>query len=461
MIENKLLGLINILNGPEKRECSVFLKSPYFNQREDVTRLWECLLASPACAAEEAFSHCYPGEAFDDARWRHLQSFLLSRIENFLAQRAWEQNPVLAELHLAEVYRRRNEAKALDHVFRRAAARLDKRPRDNEFYQLRYRLEWEQYAAMESPGQKRDNNLQAVGNALDLYLLGAKLRLACLMESHRTVFNTDFDTSFLPLLLQFLDESPLKEEPLIALYYHCYKALRGGEEAHFRAFRGELERQSAHLPADERRIFLLLAINFCIRRLNTGEPRFIREAFDLYGVGLDTGILLENGLLSRFAFKNIVALGLRLEQFDWVGQFIEQYAPFLEEKYRDPNRLYNLARLHYARKQYQMAMPLLARVDESDLMLNLDSRVMLLKMYYETGEWDALDALIASFKIFLLRKKKSLGYHQAHYLNIIRFVQKLTRLRHNDRQAVAALREAVQQQPALIEREWLLDMLLS
>ncbi|HNL40530.1 MAG TPA: hypothetical protein PKH43_15370, partial [Saprospiraceae bacterium] len=171
------------------------------------------------------------------------------------------------------------------------------------------------------------------------------------------------------------------------------------------------------------------------------------------------GILLENGLLSRFAFKNIVALGLRLEHFDWVGQFIEQYAPLLEEKYRNPNRLYNLARLHYARKQYQMAMPLLARVDESDLMLNLDSRVMLLKMYYETGEWDALDALIASFRIFLLRKKKSLGYHQAHYLNIIRFVQKLTRLRHNDRQAVAALRQTVQQQPALIEREWLLEML--
>lgn len=459
MFENKLFNIISFLTGPEKRECGVFLKSPYFNQRDDVVRLWEYLLEMPNRSAQEAFARCYPGEPFDDTRWRHVQSFLLARVENFLAQRSWEQNPVLAELHLAEAYRRRKEGKALDHVFRRAAGRLDKRPRDNEFYYLRYRLEWEQYAAMESAGHTRDNNLQAVGHSLDLYLLGAKLRLACLMESHRTVFNTDFDTSFLALLLQFLEESPLKEEPLIALYYHCYKALKGGEEDHFRAFRGELERQSAQLPADERRIFLLLAINFCIRRLNTGEPRFIREAFDLYGVGLDTGILLENGLLSRFAFKNIVALGLRLEHFDWVGQFIEQYAPLLEEKYRNPNRLYNLARLHYARKQYQMAMPLLARVDESDLMLNLDSRVMLLKMYYETGEWDALDALIASFRIFLLRKKKSLGYHQAHYLNIIRFVQKLTRLRHNDRQAVAALRQTVQQQPALIEREWLLEML--
>ncbi|MCY7330670.1 MAG: hypothetical protein LH618_19110 [Saprospiraceae bacterium] len=51
-------------------------------------------------------------------------------------------------------------------------------------------------------------------------------------------------------------------------------------------------------------------------------------------------------------------------------------------------------------------MPLLAQAGESDLLLNLDSRVMLLKIYYETGEWDALDALLASFRVLLLRKKK-------------------------------------------------------
>jgi len=60
----------------------------------------------------------------------------------------------------------------------------------------------------------------------------------------------------------------------------------------------------------------------------------------------------------------------------------------------------------FTQKDYRRAMPLLAQAGESDLLLNLDSRVMLLKMYYETGEWDALDALLASFRVLLLRKKK-------------------------------------------------------
>jgi hypothetical protein len=81
---------------------------------------------------------------------------------------------------------------------------------------------------------------------------------------------------------------------------------------------------------------------------------------------------------------------------------------------------------------------------------------MLLKMYYETGEWDALDALISSFKILLLRKKKVIGYHQTHYLNTLRYLEKLTRLNTQDKAALAAFREAVADNKAVIEREWLL-----
>ena len=60
---------------------------------------------------------------------------------------------------------------------------------------------------------------QPCTDALDVYLIGSKLRLACLMESHRVVFNTAYDTTFLPDLLAFLPEqSDLCAVPIIALY---------------------------------------------------------------------------------------------------------------------------------------------------------------------------------------------------------------------------------------------------
>ena len=459
MFENKLLNILNLLTGVEKREFAHFLQSPYFNRREDVIRLWEQLLKPPGASPDPAkaiYARVYPGRPYDDAQWRHLQSFLLLRVENFLAQRASERVPLLADLHLAPVYRQKKAEKPLDHLLRRATDRLEKMPRDHEYYYLQYRLEWEKYAAVESRTRTRENNLAAVARALDTYYISSKLRLACLMESHSAVFQIEYDVAFLPDLLRFVENGDLRDIPVIALYFYCYKALTSGAEADFRAFRRELESRGAGLPAGERRTFLLLAVNYCIKRLNTGEQGYIREAFDLYRLGLDTEVLIEDGVLSRFAYKNIVALGLRREESDWVEAFIFRYEPFLEEKYRAANRDYNLARLYYSKKDFGKAMPLLARVDESDLLLNLDSRVMLLKMYYETGEWDALDALIASFRILLLRKKKIIGYHSSHYLNMLRYIRKLVRLNPNDKAAVASFRSEVEGNRSVIEKEWLL-----
>ncbi len=461
MPENKLLVLFNALNGVEKRECANYLRSPYFNRRDDVWRLWQYLVErkDDTFPAEDAYRHTYPGEPYDDSRWRYVQSFLLARIEGFMAQRALEQTPLLHDLHLAPVYREKQLTKPLAHLLRRAGEQLDKRPRDHEFYHWQYRLEWEKYNIQEVQTRTRDSKLSAVGQALDIYLISSKLRLACLMESRRTVFNAGYDTGFLQALLAFLDGSPLREVPVIALYYSCFRALTAGLEADFRAFRRHLEHQSDQLPAGERRTFLLLALNFCIRQLNTGETRYIREAFDLYRVGLDTGALLENGYLSRFAYKNIVALGLRLEEYAWVEAFIHRYETHLEEKFRAANRDYNLARLFFTQKNYTRAMPLLARADENDLFLNIDSRFLLLKMYYETGEWDALDALIASFNILLLRKKKVIGYHYPYYRNALRYIHKLTRLNPRDKRAVDAFRAEVEQNKTLNEKEWLLERL--
>lgn len=458
MPDNKLFKLFDSLSGVEKRECTKFLQSPYFNQREDVLRLWQQLFDSAfkTLPGKSAWRRVYPTGAFDAQQWRHLQSFLIARIKRFLGQRAFDQMPLAAELHLAPVLRQKNLRKPHRYILQRMRKQLELLPHDQEFYHLQYQLEWEKYTAVESHTRSRENNLAAVGKALDVYVLASKLRLACLMESHQAVFNTEYDRGYLPLLMAYLETSSLREVPLVALYYYCYRALGGGTEQDFHAFRQQFEQQSAQLPEEERRTFLLLAVNVCIRRLNTGDERYVREAFDLYRVGLETDALLENGFLSRFAYKNIVALGLRLKEFAWVEEFIQRYEIFLEEKYRVANRNYNLARLYFMQNDYARAMPLLAQVDESDLLLNLDSRVMLLKMYFETGEWDALDALIASFKVLLLRKKKVIGYHQIHYLNTLRYIRKLVRLNLNDKNAVGNFRKEVAENKAVIEKDWLL-----
>ncbi len=444
MLDNKTFELFQSLTGVEKRAFTAFVNSPYHNRREDLQLLWQQYLS---------IKEHPPGAS------RELHSMLSGCIEAFLAQRAFEQLPLHSDLHLLQVFRAKNLAKPLEHVFRRATARLENIPQDYRYYHFQYQLEWERYAATESQTRTKTNNLAAVITAFDQYTIAGKLRLACLMLAHKAVFQSGHEDLLLSAILQFLSPDALRETPVIALYYYCYKALSEEKPEDFEIFRQHLSAHAPHLPADENRIFLLLAINYYIRKLNTGDQQLIRATFDMYQIGLDTGALLENGILSRFAFKNIVSIGLKLEEFGWTGQFITRYEPFLEEKYRHAHRDYNLAKWHFAQKNYREAMPLLARVDESDLLVNLDSRVMLLKMYYETDEWDALEALLSSCKILLLRKKKVIGYHQQHYLNTLKFIHKLARLNKNDRASTTRFKQEIAQHPTLIEKEWLLNAL--
>ena len=103
-------------------------------------------------------------------------------------------------------------------------------------------------------------------------------------------------------------------------------------------------------------------------------------------------------------------------------------------------------------------MELLQRVTFRDVLYNLNARRMLLRIYYELGEYDALDSLLDSFATYL-RRQNELGYHREHYSNLIYFVRRLLILgRHGQAERQQLYRE-VQQKEAVAERDWLLKQL--
>ena len=178
-----------------------------------------------------------------------------------------------------------------------------------------------------------------------------------------------------------------------------------------------------------------------------------------YSAALQSDVLLENGQLSRFAFKNIVALALRLGEFDWAEGFIEKYSSALDARHRRNYTDYNLAKLHHARRDYAKAMRMLHKVEYEDVFLNLDAKVLLLKIYFEQGETEALESFILSFQRFLQRKNKELGYHRENYLNTLHFASKLLTINELDKLEKERLRSEITGAKALGEREWLLEKL--
>jgi len=81
---------------------------------------------------------------------------------------------------------------------------------------------------------------------------------------------------------------------------------------------------------------------------------------------------------------------------------------------------------------------------------------MLLKIYFELDETDALYSFFDSFKNYIYRHKE-VGYGKDNYLNLIKYAKKLLNTNPRDKKAIAKLTEEITQTQAIAEKAWLLE----
>jgi hypothetical protein len=396
-----------------------------------------------------------------DQMLRLALSELLGHLERFLVHEAHFNVPTFFKTRLAAVYRQRGLAKHYQQVLREARKAWEAQPyRHAEYWSGMADIEYEAYQHLSEGRRTEELNLQTLSDQTDTAYMAQKLRQACFALSHLNVYRADYDFGLLDAVLAHIGRSTmLQAHPAIGLYYYCYRFLTQPDDSSaFLTFKAALLASTEQLPVAEQRNLHLLAINYCIKKLNQSDPIYLREALDLYQSALRGGLLLDNGVLSQFAFNNIVAIALKVNEDAWAEQFVHDFMGFIERKHRQAAYHLNLARIAYKRGQSNEAMLHLQEADYKDLINNLIAKTLQLKIYYESDEFDALDAHLQSMQTFI-RRQTGIGYHKTNYLNVIKYTRKLMRLPLNNSQERQVLRLAIEQEPVLMEKEWLLSQI--
>ncbi len=463
METSPLLNILRVLSKESLRALDKFVRSPYHVTHAGVPLLLDYLKAHLQIAAEDSLRKETIARALGETDLRriyHLTNYLLEAVERFLAQEHWEQRPHDRHLATVEGLRHLRLVEAGAGMLRYARKQLDQDTlRGVDYHRSDYQLHLEAYYLSQQQGRAKSFNVQEISEGLDIAFISEKLRTGCLLLSHQAVSKRVYDNGLLDSVLHFLQGHAYLEIPAIAVYYHGYFAQLGENgDYHFQRLKTFLQAHAAQFALAETHDLYLMAINFCIRRINQSDERYFREVFDLYQSGLQHGALLEDGMLSRWTYNNITVTGLRLREFDWIQQFLHDFAPFLPDNHREATFNFSLARYYYDVGDHQQAMQYLLRRDYDDVLQNLAAKVMLCKIYYTSGETDALENQLDSIQIYL-RRKKVLGYHRDNYLAIVRFLRKLLQHPQHDREKTRQLQQEIAQVPVLNEREWLLRQL--
>ncbi|MEM0996933.1 MAG: hypothetical protein AAGN35_07635 [Bacteroidota bacterium] len=458
---SKLVQLLRSLDYRERARLKKFVVSPFFNENEEVARLLALLMTVVPASREAAWRELFPERPFADLRMRHLMSDLMRLTERFLAVCEAERRPVQMQLHLLRALGRRPAPRLYEFVWRKADRKRGKFPLGSEALLEQFQLQAEYDSFLENRANRSGiTNLQRTIDDLDTFYLFSKLKYTCNVLNNQRVMDVGGDHSLLDGLLDHLAQSDLSSHPGIAIYYRIYRMLTDPKEsAHYFALKALLEAHAANFAPEEARDMYSFALNFCIGKINQGDSEYLREIFGLYRAGLAGQVMLEQGRLSPWDYKNIVVVALRLGEFSWAEQFIRQYKEHIAAEHRANAFTYNLAKLFFYRKEYGEVLKLLQKVEYEDVFYNLDSKVMLLKIYYELAETEALDSLLESFRTYLRRNRLISDPHRTNYLNLIRFVRRLSRLRPNDQARLQQIRADVAQCQQLADANWLWEKL--
>ncbi len=468
MKKSRLIEVLKSLSNREMKALGEYLASPYFKKREGVGQLYEYIALALRSNDEivldkkNAYQKLFPKQVYNDVTLRLIMSDLLRQTEGFLAMERYQEDTLTQKIYLAQSYRHRKLAKPFQHTLKNARNIQQKEPSYSADVQFRQSLlHAEEYHFLLEENRQGERDLQTWHDALNHFFIAETLRQTCTMLTHERVAEKEHNFLLLSDILKHIEAQPnLLDIPAIQLYYHSYHTLVGTQnEEHFQQLKGGIIRYGEGFSQAELKEIYTHAINHCIRQNNKKENTvFLRELFDLYQVGLEQDAFLENGFLSRWTYKNIVTAGLMLEEFEWVEGFIYEYESKLERKYRKDSFAYNLACLFYGKKQYGKAISQLQEVRFDDVFLNLNARNLLLKIYLELEEYEALESHLNSFEIFI-RRKKIANPHRANYLNTIKLSRKIIQLNPHDKAAKTALIKEIEAEKNPSTRAFLLEIL--
>jgi hypothetical protein len=453
-----LSELIESMSAVERREAIRFLRSPFFNRRTDVIRLFEALCVLPHADREKHWSYVFEKESFEDQKFRLLQSYLHKLLERFLVVSHQLEDSVQHQLALTAIYRARN----MHGAFEKTRKLLEKQMtgsalRNEAYHEALYLLDWQKHQLQYRLDPTDVSVLRDLSVRADVAFLSRKLRLACLLTAHGKVYQSGGTDPDLSWIVSLAEREDYRREPAVEIYRLCYIMLtRPNDESCFTNFKRELLACADRFSTDELHALNILALNFCVRRINEGQERYNREALDLYKSGLEKGFIFDNGVLSRFAYYNITAAGLQAGELEWVRFFIHEYKNRLEKKYRESLFSFNLARLEYACKNFGYVLELLQYANYRDILLNLSAKTLLIKTYYELDEFDALTSSLDAMRNYI-RRKRVIGYHRTNYLNIVRYMEKLISLNQSDRTALELFRNSLNSEMILSEKTFFLS----
>ncbi|HHG83392.1 MAG TPA: hypothetical protein ENJ82_01480 [Bacteroidetes bacterium] len=416
---DKVQQLLRSLRPNERKRFVLYLESGFVGVPRHLFEFGQGILSHceasnwELCDSKTIWEDIFPGQPYNDRKWRKRKSELLKVLYAFVRQEQEkiDRPSLLDELELLQALAARGEAGIFEKNLKQLSSKLTGKHRSGAEILVKVRIyetAYNFFRERQNPNKENPKEAFFLGQrekALNDFFLFEKLKTATALENRRLMEQTIPEIDFPVNFDAYVQMQSTGEEPLYRIFSILLLALRMQQASLFLEFENELMAHHSEFDQEEKQLLFNFAINHAVRAylISPGNENALR-LFALYRECYDSGTLTNQwDEIATPHFKNLISLGIRLGEVEFAERILKKYkGKLLENPENRSTVVLCEAMLFFSLGEFKHCQNHLRKIDSSK-QLKIDLRIYEMKAHYELEEWDFLENKIQSFERLLQR----------------------------------------------------------
>ncbi len=488
MYTHSLFDLFRTLADKEMMKFGKFLKSPYFNNRNTLIRLFEVLRTfhpeydHKNLTKEKLFEKIYKNNNYNDSTFRNLMSDLQQAALTFLKLESFRKNEVDSSFFLTDELAQRGLAKIFDERIRQTDRQLGLDKEISSAYFLsKFRTQTDQFymnlqsarvlkkSFVESESKKLVNGIIFMISYFVIESVKHNDNLLKYSRTYNISGNMKTVTDFMKLfdfaaIVRFIKENSELRLSIVEAYYKLLLTyINFDQDKFYFELKKFLIANAGEFSLVDNHFLFARLMDYCVIKKNSGAVTSFNidvEIFEILTEIIGKGYYKTESVnyIPFDLYRNYLYNCISLKKLDKMEEFIMEFTSKL-----NPNQIanvenYSYSLLSFERGDYGKALDLLNKIRFDQFIYKLDMKNLSLKIYYELGQYDSALSVIDTYKHFINNNVLVSDNKRVMHSHFISFVNKLILHKISTRNiSLLYLEDKVRKSKNTLNKEWILE----
>ena len=490
MYTHSLFDILKTFSNKEIMRFGKFLKSPYFNNRTMLLKLFGILKTSypefdnKSLTKENIYKRLYGKTAFNDSTFRNLMSDLQQQALLFLKNESFQRNEIDSSFFLTDELAQRGLVRVFSDKIQNTDKNLELNKETNSSYFLgKFRTQTDQFymnlqaakvlkkGFVEVESKKLINGIIFIMSYFVVESVRHNDNLLKYSRSYNISSNMKTVTEFMKLfdiarIVKFIKSNSDLSIPIIEAYYKLLLTFLNFEkDEEYQGLKQFLLKKSNEFSLLDNHFLFARLMDYCVLKKNTGAVTSFNvdnEIFEILTEILNKGYYRTESTshIPFDLYRNYLFNCISLKKLNQMEDFISKFTSKL-----NPNQIknvenYSYALLNFERGNFIKALELLNQIKFDQFIYKLDMKNLSLKIHYELGQYDSALSVIDTYKHFIKNNVLVSDSKRVLHHNFISFVNKLIHHKLSSRSvSLMFIEDKLVKSKNTFNKEWIMEKL--